>query len=1488
MSTERFASPIDRLASLSEEERKIGPFQLDHQLGRGGFAPVWLAREVYGATELRTVAIKLFAAGVEERTSLATRGSTARETERIIEEARAICQVEHPNVVRFYSICHDPGSRLVGLVMEYLSGTALDKHLRQLEDLGAKMGLDELLSVGVAIASALSAVHQVGLVHRDVKPANVIESAGVHKLIDFGVARSERRNAGTERAARTVLLDDVPIEVGASIDGEGLTEAALPLTGTLGYVDPHVFASGAAATPSSDLYALGAMLFECATGRVPAALAAQAEGSPGLKFEVLDGHARPPSLSTVAPHLPPRFAKMVDALLDPSPGGRPRSAESVAWELEAIRREIGGRERPLPPEDVGPFRGLGRFEPSDRDVYFGRAVEIAACLEIARSRGLLALVGPSGSGKSSLARAGVLPAIVDGGLGKWPKSWDTAVVVPGADAQGAIVAALSPFVEDAAKRTPESLASALGERVQSSGRGMCLLVDQLEELVTVSAPGGRDFVARLLAQLGSQPIPGVRSIVAARRDLLDPLLALGELGRALTKGTLLVSPMTDATWGEVLDQALSAYGYELEDESLRAELLRQLTGTASAMPLVEFALTKLWERRDRATKVIPRSALHAIGGIGGALQAHADATLEGQGTAGEETARAVLLAMTTPQGTRRAVARKVVESLTGGAPEVLARLEGARLVVQEGEGLTLAHETLLTQWSRLESWIAEAREDRLLSEAIERDAEEWSNGHDQERLWRGGRLLAGEDLADKRDSALTETARTFLLAGRVRERRERRVATALVTTVVAALGAAAVYASVQASAARSAASIAEKQRSEAAAQTRAATLALARMARERGRGLAIDGDNAGALPLLLAAYRDEPDDPATRYLLGRAERAVPSRKALLGGHDGRVDSIAMSPGGGRVITGGDDGRVVVWDASRATRLKTLEGHHAPVWLVAFDPQGERIVSADQHNEVRVWSSDGALLTQTRTDRLLTDASLSPDGRTLLVASSSGKVTLWSVDESAPRSVLEGDTGPVARALFSEDARQVVTADDQGRVVVWDAATATKKLAIEPKMGPLAEIGLAKDEVRVVAETGTETRYDARSGKLLSRWEPKKRTSGSRASLRRAFASAGAASIDEVGVARVSGPPQEIVRWRSDVRQGDTMQPVPGTDLVCEGDVLWEARTGLAIPFEHDSVASAVDARGDRFAVAWGVAPETDGRVTLLDVSTMRPVSVLQTSEALFSVTLSADGQLVATGGQEGTVRLWRDTGEPVFVLHPTGPKEAESAVRAILITPDGSGVISTSGNVAVRWSAADGARMASFEGHTAAIASATLSPDGSRLLTASADDTARLWDTETGQSVAALVGHAEAVVDAQFSPDGRVVATASADGTARLWDASDGRVRGVLRPEAGHDEGSLFVVRFDPGGARIATGGAGATVRMWDARDGALLLRAKLGGPGEWVAGLTFDSTGEYLLATLTDGAVVALDVREEKRPFEDVARTVESLIESNAGKGPP
>jgi TPR repeat protein/serine/threonine protein kinase len=338
-------SPLDALLARPPEERRLGPYLLEAQLGRGGFAPVWKAREIYGDTEVRAVALKIFPLGPLSAPSSSSGSSPPSRHGPVVREARALCRVEHPGVVRFYTLHLDDEAGLLGLVMEYLDGRSLEQRLRTQGPLSAAEAID----LGLQLASALRAVHEAGLVHRDLKPANVIEVRGAYKLIDFGIATHE---APTPSAPlKRVVLDDLPFEVAGTrlsflrdaptLDGTLPTAPGPLASGTVGYMDPHSIATGAPATPSSDLYGLGVVLFESLTGRLPSSAS-----SGGLRGEILDGRAAPDPLSTLSGATPAPLARLVDALLCPEREGRPPSAAAVE---EALREMIAPPSPPALP-----------------------------------------------------------------------------------------------------------------------------------------------------------------------------------------------------------------------------------------------------------------------------------------------------------------------------------------------------------------------------------------------------------------------------------------------------------------------------------------------------------------------------------------------------------------------------------------------------------------------------------------------------------------------------------------------------------------------------------------------------------------------------------------------------------------------------------------------------------------------------------------------------------------------------------------------------------------------------------------------------------------------------------------------------------------------------------------------------------------------------------------------------------------------------------
>jgi eukaryotic-like serine/threonine-protein kinase len=796
-----FSPAIRDFLAVPEDARRLGPYWCKEVLDKSGTAPVFKAFEEHAGLSLRSVAVKVF-------DIVRTKGDAKGDAEdawqtRVVDEARSLCRVQHPNVIRFHTLSTDAKRGLMGLVMEFAEGISVDRQLQDLPQADARR-VTLAVEIGINISSALGAAHEAGIVHCNVKPSNIMFTNGTHKLINFGIAASlhstDDEGTDSERRRTQLELDDLAPE---SIGAKAATllkvdaDSKAPITGAIGYLDPVCLRTTAQPTAASDLYSLGATLYQCLAGDVPAVATRSHGGGAGVDAKVLVGDAPAALLADVAPFAPPDLAKLVDALVSPARDARPRSADAVRRSLERIRSALAGRERTLPPEERGPFPGLGRYDSGDRDVFFGRSAEIAGMIELARTRGLVSVVGLSGTGMSSLARAGVIPAIEEGALEGWPTKYRSVVVTPGTDLMAAFRAALSKVVGAPIAAHPAAIAQQLADDVDEKGEGVVILVDQLEEMVTLRAASGekgdkaekakadkadkaRLEALDLLSRLADAHV-GVRVIVTARRDLLDEILAIDpHFSRALSRGVQPLGPLSSAGWEEVLDQSLEAYGYRFEDAELRREVLAELRGRESAMPLAQFGLTSLWEARDAEEKTITRAAFSAKGGMRGALEQHADATVATLSIP-RETLRDVLLAMTTPEGTRARVEPDVLAERFGQpARDVVLALSKAHLIAGEGAGVTFAHDAILREWSLLRGWIENARDDRLLLAHLERDAARWEGTKDAAELWRKSRLAASLELWKRGSVTLSHAARTFL---RMSRREEQKVKLAFFTLV---------------------------------------------------------------------------------------------------------------------------------------------------------------------------------------------------------------------------------------------------------------------------------------------------------------------------------------------------------------------------------------------------------------------------------------------------------------------------------------------------------------------------------------------------------------------------------------------------------------------------------------------------------------------------------------------------------------------------------
>ncbi len=693
------------------------------QLGAGRMGHVYLAEDTVLA---RAVAIK-FIAGVPD---LAAR-------RRFLLEARATARVQHPNVVSVYRV-GEVADRPY-LVSELIRG-------RPLSELPKPRPWSEVTTLGLELARGLAAAHRRGVIHCDVKPKNVmVTDDGVPKLVDFGLAR--------------VVQD-------RDADSAGLV-------GTPDYMAPEVWA-GQAPSRRSDVYSLGALLFELCAGQVPFAEVAVD------KLAAVVTTAPAPTVADRAPATDPRLAAIIERCLARDPGDRYPSGDELRDALEQLVRQRDAGAAPT----GNPYRGLRPFEASHRSMFFGRSLEIGALVERLRTDAMVIVAGDSGVGKSSLCRAGVVPAIVDGALTPG-QVWTAVTIVPGAHPLTTLATALdAPTLTGGLAADPVLLARALHLRAGTGG--LVLFIDQLEELITLAPPSEVAALAAGLACI-ADGIVGVRVVATARADFLSRLAALPHLGPEVARLLYFVSPLPPERLREVIVGPAVVAGVRFESEAMVATLVDATAAAGSGgLPLLSFALAALWAERDVAGGVIGEDALGAVGGVDGALARHADAVLGALPVGGRAVARRLLARLVTTVGTRarRGAAELVTDDAGRAVLEALVR--GRLLVIHDDDGaplFELAHEVLVTGWATLREWLELDSESRAQRERLAAAALEWRRlGQRREATWRGRQLAEARELSA---SDLTALERDFVRASVRGERRRRWLVRGLALAAVA-------------------------------------------------------------------------------------------------------------------------------------------------------------------------------------------------------------------------------------------------------------------------------------------------------------------------------------------------------------------------------------------------------------------------------------------------------------------------------------------------------------------------------------------------------------------------------------------------------------------------------------------------------------------------------------------------------------------------------
>jgi WD40 repeat protein len=1089
---------------------------------------------------------------------------------------------------------------------------------------------------------------------------------------------------------------------------------------------------------------------------------------------------------------------------------------------EQATSRISKTQSHSPDNDRCPYKGLFAFQKEDAKFFFGRERFVSTAVESLNNQPFLSILGNSGIGKSSVVFAGLIPELIK--LGNWQFLSFRPKNNPFLQLSEGLVGFLHPALTNKdepqfIQKQTEYAENLKNEKLKlidildgslvkkHPHQRLLIIVDQFEELYTLCSPDDLSlFIQNLLEVINSEKDkenPSVVIVITLRVDFYGFALdyqPLAELLQRWKPETLI--GMSREELELAIEKPAEVVGLKIQD-GLTKIILDEVINNPGELPLLEFALGELWNRRrDRQLTI---AAYRQIGCIEKALANYAESVykkFEGKQPQIKHIFTQLVRFGEQTENTRRLA---TYEQIGQANWELVTQLADNRLVVtgQNARQRTaeVVHEALIRGWERLLQWMEEDRDFRQWQDRLRFEIKTWEEtGRTNSALLRGALLVEAEDWLKEKPEGITDAQEIeFIKVSRQLQEQEdiERIQDLLnlsqkelqlkqqLSSLVIAVKTGTKLRNIQEPSEKLKRNIVERlqqgsyginQKNQLLGHTKAIV------------SIAFSPDGS-----LIASASDD----QTIRLWNLAGNPL----ALLEGHTDEVWGVSFSPDGQYIVSSSLDRTVRLWDI-HGKNLKILLGHESGVYGISFSPDNQHIASASADKTVRIWNVNGTHLVLSGHKDRVYGVSFSPDGRYIASASFDKTVRLWSIDGELIN-ILEGHKDRVWDVVFSFDGQYIASASSDKTVRLWSTDGSLIN-TLEGHSNAVYTVRFRPDDQYIASASSDKTiRLWKSDGTLINTLE---------------------GHSDAIYGISFSPNGQYIASASDDesVRIWDQLTKPIVKNL--EGH-LTEVR---AITFSPNGQYIA-SASLDKTIKLWC----TDG-------------ALLKTlnghEDRIWRISFSPNSLKIASASFDKTVRLWTLDGEILKILEGHNDR-----VYGVCFSPDGQTIASASADKTVRLWSLDGRPLKILEGHNDRVYGVCFSPDGQTIASASADKTVRLW-TLDGTPLKILEGHNDRAWEVCFSPDSQTIASASADKTMRLWTL-DGKCLNILE---GHTD-KVYGVCFSPDGQTIASASADKTVRLWTIDGTPLKI---LEGHSDWVCGVCFSPDGQTIASASADKTV--------------------------------